>query len=235
MLTTNITISEESSALLILGRQGEHDVRDIVFDLSYLVDSFGEGTATLVHKRAGEEAPYLVDAVQEDDALTWTVDTTDTAFEGFGRCEIRWTVDDALAKTVIYKTRVLKSITTETEIPDPYQSWYDAMLEYLDTKTVTGAVAQTLAAGSEATASISGGVITIGVPTGATGETGPQGIQGIQGDAGNGISSIAKTGTSGNVDTYTITMTDGTTATFTVTNASDLSASGTDGTVTLSV
>lgn len=33
------------------------------------------------------------------------------------------------------------------------------------------------------------------------------------------ISSIAKTGTVGNVDTYTITYTDGTTSTFTVTNA----------------
>lgn len=35
-----------------------------------------------------------------------------------------------------------------------------------------------------------------------------------------GISSIAKTGTSGLIDTYTITYTDGTTATFTVTNGS---------------
>lgn len=40
-----------------------------------------------------------------------------------------------------------------------------------------------------------------------------------QGEDGRGISSIAKTGTTGNVDTYTITYTDGTTSTFTVTNA----------------
>lgn len=38
-----------------------------------------------------------------------------------------------------------------------------------------------------------------------------------------GISSIAKTGTSGNVDTYTITYTDGSTSTFTVTNGADCS------------
>lgn len=42
--------------------------------------------------------------------------------------------------------------------------------------------------------------------------------RGQTGQTGNGIASIAKTGTSGNVDTYTITMTDGSTATFTVTN-----------------
>ena len=39
------------------------------------------------------------------------------------------------------------------------------------------------------------------------------------GPAGNGIASVAKTGTAGLVDTYTITFTNGTTTTFTVTNA----------------
>ena len=41
------------------------------------------------------------------------------------------------------------------------------------------------------------------------------------GATGNGIASIAKTSTSGLVDTYTITYTDGTTSTFTVTNGED--------------
>jgi hypothetical protein len=40
----------------------------------------------------------------------------------------------------------------------------------------------------------------------------------VVGPAGKGIQSITKTGTSGLVDTYTITYTDGTTTTFTVTN-----------------
>lgn len=45
-----------------------------------------------------------------------------------------------------------------------------------------------------------------------------QSIVGAKGATGNGIISIAKTGTSGLVDTYTITFTNGTTSTFTVTN-----------------
>ncbi len=53
---------------------------------------------------------------------------------------------------------------------------------------------------------------------GLQGETGPQGPQGEQGPAGNGISSIAKTSTAGLVDTYTITYTDGTSSSFTITN-----------------
>lgn len=45
-----------------------------------------------------------------------------------------------------------------------------------------------------------------------------QGTDGATGAQGVGISSIAKTGTSGLVDTYKITLTDGNSATFTVTN-----------------
>ena len=44
---------------------------------------------------------------------------------------------------------------------------------------------------------------------------------GGKGEAGVGIESIEKTGKSGLVDTYTITMTDGSTSTFTVTNGKD--------------
>ena len=64
-------------------------------------------------------------------------------------------------------------------------------------------------------------------PQGPRGVQGPQGIQGPegeQGETGNGISSIVKTGTVGLVDTYTITMTDGSTYNFTVTNGKDGSA-----------
>lgn len=61
------------------------------------------------------------------------------------------------------------------------------------------------------------------------GEQGAQGIQGPQGPTGptgKGISSITKTSTVGLVDTYTITYTDNTTSTFTVTNGQDGSGSG---------
>ena len=49
-------------------------------------------------------------------------------------------------------------------------------------------------------------------PAGATGQTGPQGV---------GITSIIKTNTSGLVDTYTITLSNNSTSTFTVTNGAD--------------
>ena len=59
-----------------------------------------------------------------------------------------------------------------------------------------------------------------------SGDDGEPGTPGQPGPTGNGIASTSKTGTSGLVDTYTITYTDGRTETFTVTNGRD----GTNGT-----
>ena len=57
---------------------------------------------------------------------------------------------------------------------------------------------------------------------------GAKGEKGDKGDDGNGIANIAKTSTSGLVDTYTITYTNGATSTFEVTNGKD-GAQGTQG------
>ena len=64
---------------------------------------------------------------------------------------------------------------------------------------------------------------------GAAGQNGTNGTNGTNGDDGVGISSISKTGTSGKVDTYTITYTNSDTDTFTVTNGND-GTNGTNGT-----
>lgn len=79
----------------------------------------------------------------------------------------------------------------------------------------------TLPAGSSATASYSDGVLSLGIPKGDKGDKGNTGATGATGPTGNGISTITKTGTSGLVDTYTITFTNGDTTTFTVTNGED--------------
>lgn len=125
------TVTTDSGAILPLGRQGEHGVRQVRFDLSYLIETFGEGTAILVHQRSQDLAPYIVSAVQDGDRLEWTVTDADTAYKGFGKAEIRWTVGDDLAKTVTYKTSVQRSLTEQTEIPDPLESWYEQMLEQI--------------------------------------------------------------------------------------------------------
>ena len=125
------TVETDSGALLQIGRQGEHDARKVWFDLTWLIENFGDGEAVLVHQRTEDGAPYICQTTREENRLIWVIDEIDTAYEGFGKAEIRWTVDGALAKTVIYKTSVLKSLTGDTVIPDPYESWYDRMMEQI--------------------------------------------------------------------------------------------------------
>ena len=91
-------------------------------------------------------------------------------------------------------------------------------LGQIENLTVT---VETLAAGSSATASYSDGVLHLGIPKGDKGDKGDTGATGPTGPTGNGIASVAKTGTSGLVDTYTITYTNGNTSTFTVTNGAE--------------
>lgn len=71
---------------------------------------------------------------------------------------------------------------------------------------------QNITNGHRVTITDAGGTHTFDVMDGEPGQPGA---------TGNGIASIAKTGTSGLVDTYTITYTNGQTTTFNVTNGSD--------------
>ena len=91
------------------------------------------------------------------------------------------------------------------------------------------ATASGLPAGSDPTAAYNDGVFSFGIPKGDKGDQGDQGEKGdtgATGATGNGIASIAKTGTAGLVDTYTITYTNGQTMAFTVTNGADGNVQG---------
>ena len=135
MITT--TLSADSlckSQIIALGRQMEDNYRQLVFDCS----CYGDGITgvTLVHMRSKDTAPYIVET-SDTDQLTWTISDTDTAYYGYGKAELRISFADGLAKSITFTTLTVKSITADTTIPDPLQSWYDAMIEYIDEHSVT--------------------------------------------------------------------------------------------------
>ena len=129
-----ITATTDKSKILPLGRQDEKNARQVWFDLSWLIETFGEGTAELRYQRSEDGAPYPVNTTRISSQLIWTVSRTDVAYDGFGKAEIAWTVTgaDTVAKTVIYRTNVLASLASETDVPEPYESWYDQMIEYIN-------------------------------------------------------------------------------------------------------
>lgn len=118
---------------VVIGRQMENNYRQFVFNCA----GFGDVVEiTLVHMRANDSAPYIVTS-DTAKSLTWTVTNTDTAYAGNGQAELRITFADGLAKSVIFRTLVLKSITADTVIPEPLQSWYDAMIAYINEHSIT--------------------------------------------------------------------------------------------------
>ena len=134
MIVTSISaFCADKNQILSIGRQLEDNYRQIVFDCS----GFGEvSSVTLVHQRSQDTAPYLVET-SNTNSLTWTITDTDTSFSGYGKAELRVTFTDGLAKSAVFTTFVIASITADTVIPSALQSWYDAMIDYIDDNSIT--------------------------------------------------------------------------------------------------
>lgn len=174
---------------------------------------------------------YTVDGVVDGHDITFASSYDMTSEAGFIPSEVRLTKDGVSLGSLNVMLHVEKTphdVNVTDGSPETIVSEITELVERAEAAAEIlldcSATATTLPAGSSATASYSPetGVFSFGLPRGAKGDTG------ATGETGNGIASITKTGTSGLVDTYTITYTDGTTTTFTVTNGRNGSGSVAD-------
>lgn len=119
-----------------IGRQGEHKARQVQFNIAPWHAVYGEGVVQLLFQRPGEEAPYPVAVDRQDTQVLWTVTSTDTEIKSrpseriYGYAELRYYVNDALAKSEISTVSIYDALDTPGEIPDPPgQSWLDQTLD----------------------------------------------------------------------------------------------------------
>lgn len=134
MITKPVKVSCPRDDEIIIGIQMENNHRQFVFDCSVFDEEVS--SVMLVHQRSKDEAPYIA-ATSSTDTLVWTVTNTDTTYSGYGKAELRVSFANGLAKSETYITRVLESITGDTVIPGPLQSWYDALIDYIDDHAAT--------------------------------------------------------------------------------------------------
>lgn len=157
----------KTGSILHLGKQGENLAKQIQFDLSRWISSFGPGTVQLLHQRSGDEAPYPVAVEQEGNLAVWTVTNADTSSAGTGRAELQHYVGDALAKSETWMTKVFPALGDASETPpEAQQGWVDQVLAEVARITGMTAHAVELPAGSAPTADYADGVLTIGIPLG---------------------------------------------------------------------
>ena len=146
----NITVGSTVSSIN-LGRRGENEATAVIWDVSSLIETYGSGTAVVMVKRPNDTSAYPVDAEQSDETVTWIVSSTDTYYKGIGAVELFWYVDEVLAKSIVYSTRVYPDIgNTIDEPPDAYETWVET-LTALGAETLANATAaETAQAGAEA-------------------------------------------------------------------------------------
>ena len=157
--------------MIELGRQGENKARTIKIDCDEMLARWSGAEIVLRAVRPGEETPYIVTTTMDSDGvMTWQPDTTDTAYAGTGRAELRCTVDGKIEKSAMFATCITAALNdVDGDKADAPSSWTQAVLDAADRVTGIGATAVTLDAGADATVTSDGKTLTFGIPRGNDG------------------------------------------------------------------
>ena len=148
------TLGTDTIGTVDAGVQNEDEASVFVFDMSEWIEDYGSGTLSMRILRRGDDAPYPVTLVTDEDEAAWVVSDVDTAVVGKSRAQLTYTVSGVKKKTEIFYFRIVKSLVSGEEVPDPYDDWIDT-LEALAGTTTTNATAAAASATSAASSASS--------------------------------------------------------------------------------
>lgn len=118
-----INVNDNTDRVVLIGRQGENYVTQLIFDFTEWYNLLGEGILSLTLLRPKETIPYPIELTINDTFATWNISAMDTALTGVGKAQLVYIIDNQIKKSTIYTIRVLASLDDGTEVPDPYDSW----------------------------------------------------------------------------------------------------------------
>ena len=169
MIVQNIKVMESGPKEDIeVGRQGEYNVRQIVFNLTAIAEAVGPGTATIIHYPI-DGAPYTVPAfagdsydaaVQDGNTLTWTIGQLATQHKNNGLAVVTWTTAAGLKKSRRYKTKCQPSI----EVSDVEQAAQQAYIDQMATiaADIAGSVQEAADAVTDVNNAAAAGITAVG-------------------------------------------------------------------------
>ena len=117
MITINAAFGQEEKVLGTLGRIGENETRQIVFDCSDILTEYPGAEIVCVMQRHCDRIAYLADAVLEGNALTVTLTDADVSAPGDLRIELRALTDGKIRKSAVYMGQVVSSLRGEQDRP----------------------------------------------------------------------------------------------------------------------
>lgn len=110
---------------LALGRKGENEARQVVFDLRLWRAAYGDGAVSLCAMRAGDAEPYPCGVTQDEDTAVWVLRAADVDKPGWGNVQLSYYVGDTLAKSQTWRTLVAPSLCACGDPGEVQQGWLD--------------------------------------------------------------------------------------------------------------
>lgn len=117
MITINAAFGQEEKVLGTLGRIGENETRQIVFDCSDILTEYPGAEIVCVMQRHCDRTAYLADAVLDGNALTVTLTDADVSAPGDLRIELRALTDGKIRKSAVYMGQVVSALRGEQDRP----------------------------------------------------------------------------------------------------------------------
>ena len=105
-----------------LGFQGENGVVTVQFDVSGWSDLYGAGTFSLMNQRPTEDMGYPCYVSVADNVVSWLISAAEVYIPGNGRCQLTYTVNNTIAKSIQFITSVYPSVGVG-DVPDPAPDW----------------------------------------------------------------------------------------------------------------
>ena len=145
-----IIIAHERNTIQI-GRTSENEALTVRFDVRDWPELYGAGGSfVLVHQRPGDAQPYVCAAsVALDGYLDWIVAAVDVEKIGAGEAQLTYVFGETIAKSVIFKTQIQRSLGQTGELPEPYEDKIDELIEAAGNITTDANRAETARTGAE--------------------------------------------------------------------------------------
>lgn len=125
--------AEDVRVTIPIGRVGERNIKTVEFDISDWIAKYGEGSVSLLIKRAKEDIVYPASISQDGQTVTWNITDTDTAVKGVGKGELVYTIGDKIKKGVVFSFTVSEALTgTSENPPEPYKTYVERVIEAVE-------------------------------------------------------------------------------------------------------
>ena len=109
---------------LALGRLGENEVTQFVFDVSDWLEEFPGATIGLANSLPHTNVSYPCALENEGEGnYSWTITSAELTVQGDGECELILTKDGAVKMGKIYKTKIDKALDPDEDPPEEWEGF----------------------------------------------------------------------------------------------------------------